>query len=279
MKRVITAVALFVFLFNGSLLEAKRIIEVKGEAEVRITGITPEEGWLIAKRRARADAIEKASGIRMLGSTVVKSGKLVGEYLAMLSKGIIIHENIIEQKPGWIKGTTPPIPVYKIVIKAKVAIPEKRNKIRLFKAKLNKGSFLDGEKAQITITAINNAYIGIFNITAKDEVMMLYPNPYMDYKMITPNKKYIFPDPDAPVWLKISVIKGHKKETEAFFIIGLPGKELYRNVFSLFEGKKTYQLAEFFKLLYEIVDIDVVTERFLPYSVKAKKKKKREAYE
>ena len=53
MKKLITILIFFVFLFNGSLLQAKRI-KVRGEAEVRIAGITPEEGWIIAKRRARA---------------------------------------------------------------------------------------------------------------------------------------------------------------------------------------------------------------------------------
>ncbi len=101
--------------------------------------------------------------------------------------------------------------------------------------------------------------------------MMLYPNPYIPYKMITPCKKYVFPDPDSDIYFKITIIKGHKKDTEAFFIVGLPGRKEYRNVFDIFKSKETYKLTEFFKLLYEKVDIDIVTDRFLPYSVETKK--------
>ena len=66
---------------------------------------------------------------------------------------------------------------------------------------------------------MDNVYISIFNISADDKVKMLYPNPYMPYKIITPNKKYVFPDPDSGVRLQIMVTKGHKEDTEAFFII------------------------------------------------------------
>ncbi|RKX57092.1 MAG: hypothetical protein DRP29_08825 [Thermodesulfobacteriota bacterium] len=274
MKKLITVLIFFTFLFNGSLLQAK-IVKVKGEAEVRIAGITPEEGWIIAKRRARANAVEKACGIKIVSSTVVKEGSLIGEYLAAFSKGFIIKEKIVEQKTDWIKNTIPPIPVYKIVIEAEVAIPENRN-LRLFKAELNKYSFIDGEEAQIIITPLNNAYIGIFNITAEDKIVMLYPNPYMPYEMITPGKKYIFPDPDTFVRLKIKTIKNHKKDTEAFFIIGLPGDKKYRNVFDVFKNKKFYQFTEFFKLLFETVDINVITQEFLPYVVFSKARKAHE---
>jgi len=274
-RMLITLLLFFMFMLNGTLLEAKRILEVEGRAEVRITGITPEEGWRIAKRRARADAIEKASGIRLLGSTVVKNGKLIADYIKTLSRGLIIGEKIIKQEGDWIKETKPWIPVYKIAIKAKVAIPENKRKIRLFTSELNKFSFLDGEKAQITIFALDNVYISIFNISADDKVKMLYPNPYMPYKIITPNKKYVFPDPDSGVRLQIMVTKGHKEDTEAFFIIGLPAEKQYRNVFSIFKNKKTYGLSEFFKLLCKTVDIDAITDEFLPYSVKARKRDKK----
>ncbi len=272
-KKLITILLFFAFFLNGSLLQAKRIVEIKGKAEVRIVGITPEEAWRIAIRRARANAIEKAYGIQIVGSTVVKNGNLVGEYIKTLMKGLIIHESIIEQEKGWIEGITPPIPFYKVIINAKVVVPEHKRKIRLFTAELNKDSFLAGEKAQITISASSNVYIGIFNITAEDKVIMLYPNPHIPYKMITPGKKYVFPDPDSDVYLKITIIKGHKKDTEAFFIVGLPGKKEYRNVFDIFKTKETYKLTEFFKLFHEAIDIDIVTDRFLPYSIEARKRK------
>lgn len=263
-KRIFIPLILFlIFLCDPGFAEVK---SVQGMGEAAIVGITPEEGWNLAIRRARADAIEQAAGVHVLGSTLVKDFALAADFIKSFTRGFIVDEKISEKQCFFDKNTTPPTPHYKVVIQARVSIPEKQRKsVKQFCARLNKTTFTNGGKAIIKITPYSDLYIGIFNITADDRVIMLYPNQYVSYKKAMAGNVIKFPAPDSAVKLIIQTLEGHKRDTEAFLIVGVPAKERYKNIFERFKDKESFGLTEFFSIYSEMAEL--VSEEILPYVV------------
>ena len=261
---LLTSLLISSLLFTNST-SAGIVKKVRGYGETAIVGITPEQGWRLAIMRARANAIEKACGIHVFSSTLVKNAKLIGEYIQTLSRGFIIKEKVIKCKP-YFDDSNPPIPHYKVTIEAEVSVPIKQSKKLLFDAKLNKNFFLDGEKAKLTISAYDNIYPAVFNITANDKVIMLYPNRslHLPLRKIKAGKHFIFPPPCFD--LKITVIKGHKEDTEAFFIVAIPAKKEYQSVFERFVTNGEMEFVDFFSKYADISD--VAQEKMLLYSVR-----------
>ena len=263
-KRIIIPSILFlIFLCNPGFAEIK---SVQGMGEAAIVGITPEEGWNLAIRRARADAIEQAAGVHVLGSTLVKDFALAADFIKSFTRGFIVDEKISEKQCFFDKNTTPPTPHYKIIIQARVSIPEKQKEIvRQFRARLNKTTFTDGDKAVIEIAPYSDLYIGIFNITADDRVIMLCPNWYLSNKKAITGNSIKFPAPDSALELVVQTLEGHKQDTEAFLIVGVPAKEKYKDIFERFKHKESFKLTEFFSIYSEVAGL--ASEEIIPYQV------------
>lgn len=264
-KRIFILLILFlIFLCDPGFAEIK---SVQGMGEAAIVGITPEEGWNLAICRARADAIEQAAGVHVLGSTLVKDFVLAADFIKSFTRGFIVDEKISEKQCFFDKNTTPPIPHYKVVIQAKVFIPEKQKEnVNQFRVRLNKTIFTNGEKAVIEITPYNDLYIGIFNITADDRVVMLCPNQYLSHhKKVMAGNIMNFPAFDSAVELVIQSLEGHKQDTEAFLIVGVPAKEKYKNIFERFKHKESFKLTEFFSIYSEVAGL--ASEEIIPYQV------------
>jgi len=263
-KRIIIPLFLFlIFLCEPCLAEVK---SVQGMGEAAIVGITPEEGWNLAIRRARADAIEQGAGIHVLGSTLVKDFALAADFIKSFTRGFIVNEKISEKQCFFDENTTPPTPHYKVVIQASVSIPEKqKGSVKQFRARLNKTIFANGEKAVIGITPYIDLYIGIFNITANDRVIMLCPNRYLSRKKFMAGNAINFPASDSAVELVIQTLEGHKQDTEAFLIVGVPAKEKYKNIFERFKDKESFGVTDFFGIYSEIAVL--VSEEIIPYQV------------
>lgn len=263
-KKIFIPLILFsIFLCNPGLAEVK---SVQGMGEAAIVGITPEEGWNLAIRRARADAIERAAGVRVLGSTLVKDFALAADFIKSFTRGFIVNEKISEKQCFFDKNTTPPTPHYKIIIQAKVSIPEKQKEsVKQFHARLNKTIFANGDKAVIGITPYGDLYIGIFNITADDRVIMLCPNQYQSNSKVMAGNAMKFPASDSEVELVIQTLEDHKQDTEAFLIVGVPAKEKYKNIFERFKDKESFVLTEFFSIYSEMAEL--VSEEIIPYQV------------
>ncbi|NQT10817.1 MAG: hypothetical protein HQ573_06585 [Desulfobacteraceae bacterium] len=133
-------------------LYAGTVKGVIGKGEAAVVGITAEQGQLIALQRARADAVGKAVGTNVLGSTLVKDSVLVAVFIKTFTSGFIVDEKVKWLPLGTFSENdkTALIPVYRVEITATVMIPEKKSDPSFFlEASVNKPFYLSGEKAVI----------------------------------------------------------------------------------------------------------------------------------
>lgn len=250
------AVAILLFYSCPAWCEGKgRIVrDVTAEGACVVTGISAEQCQLLALQRARASAIEQVAGIRVSSHTVVSDMRLAVDFIRTYSTGYIIKEKVLEWKLDTYQkdSSTPPVPEYIVKLSADVYIPEKKSTSLGLEAKLNGGVFRQGEKAAITIRTSKKAKIAIFNITAEDKVIMLFPSDYERENTI--EGLFIFPPKNSITELEMSTLTGHKRDAEAFFISavddGASGVDFRR----LFSPLQPVGLSEFFRRYSEIAD-------------------------
>ncbi len=255
---------------------AREVKDVHGKGEAVIVGITPEQGRLIALQRARADAIEKAAGIHVLGTTLVTEGRLAGQFLKTFTHGFIVDEKVkwdssfIDNKDGG-----PGTPKYSATIIATVNIPDKKPSSGfILDASIDRPSYVSGENATITMAVSRKAYVAIFNLRADDRVVMLYPQPYMgDMHVIEPSNTFCFPPKDSGLVLEITTLNGHKRDTEAFMVVAVPATAGDKNLRFLdyFKPDEPYPVPKFFQIYSRFAD--TATEQILPYEVRKKAEK------
>ena len=249
------------------------IENVRGEGVVVLMGITEVQAQYIALQRARADAVEKAAGIRVLGAKMVRDGFLAGQFLKTFSHGYVVAE---EQRWFPIESLgedekSPPVPLYRMEITARVVVPEKKIAPGFFfrSAKLDRTIYFTGDHATITAAISKSAQIAVFNIMADDRVKMLYPTRMLDRKdTVGPNDVFVFPPPGSAV-LEMTPLKGHSRDTEAFMIVAVPVRKGIEFSFDdFFSENKTYSTPDFFSRYSRFAE-DVI-EEILPYEVRAK---------
>ena len=262
-------ILIFTLCLISGKAEAGRLIKgVMGEGTSAIVGITPEQGRHIAIQRARADAIEKACGIYLLGSTLVRNGRLVGEFLKSFTRGFIIKENIEWQPLDELRPSEnePPIPLYRVRIRADIMIPDKPTTPSLYlSARLNKESFLSGDHAKLFISTTRSSRIAIFNIRADDRIVMLYPSIKQD-TYTEPDREFIFPPKGSGIILEIHTFKGHRRDCEAFMVVAIDASALKGFHFvDHFKHNFPYSVPEFFSRYSKIAEYAV--ETILPYEV------------
>ncbi|MBZ4642555.1 MAG: hypothetical protein PWQ25_1650 [Deferribacteres bacterium] len=243
---------------------AGMVTKVVGEGSCAIIGITAKQARLTALQRARADAIEKASGIKVAANTIVTNGKLAVDLIKTFTSGYIVSE-----KKEWLplgeyrsEESAVPIPEYRVRIEAEVMVPEKLVDVGL-EAKLNKITFIKGDKAFIKIKARKDAQFAIFNLMANDKVVMLYPNTYHREKMLTKGEEFLFPEKGAIYDLEMSTFDGHSQDSEAFLIAATDDKTVNFNLLYGYAEELTF--TEFYNKYSKIAD--KVQEVILPYQV------------
>ena len=274
-RRIVVILALWVGLFSdiNPAIAGKLVKDIPGEGSCAVVGITPEQGRLIALRRARADAIEKACGIKILGSTLVRNGRLVGEFLKTFTRGFIIKEHVKWLPLGELRaknGNEPPIPLYRVKLRADVLIPERVSDQGFsLSVRLNTNIFKSGEQAELYVSVTSQAKIAIFNIRADDRVVMLYP---LDKDLIIrPGQEFIFPEKGSGMVLKIQTFKGHKQDSEAFMVAALSLATMHKfnmHNFSFshyFRPNIPYRVPEFLSRYSNIADYTI--EKIIPYEV------------
>jgi len=265
---------LFLIVFHSySTLHAKVVEGVVGQGEAVIEGITAEEARLIALQRARANAIENAAGIKILGSTLVKNGNLVGEFLKTFSHGFIIDEKVNWLNLPPLKTNTkgPPIFRYGVEVEAKIKIPERKiDRGFILETHINKSFFRSGEEAVITAKVSRKAHIAVFNFMANDQVSMIFPSKFIDSRnVVEPGESIRIPPQDSNFLLKMSTLSGHKIDSEAFMIVAVQNMEGKSFHFTdYFSEGELYSITNFFELYSKFADMAV--EKILPYEVRKK---------
>lgn len=235
---------------------ASNIIKnVSGEGSCAIVGMSAEQSQLIALQRARTEAIEKAAEIRVSSHSVVTNFRLAADFIKTYSEGFIIHETVQWLPLGQYQkdSSTAPIPEYRVKITADVYKPvPKIGPIGLV-ASANESIFKSGEKAKIHVKTGREAVVGIFNITADDRVVILYPNQYDRDSTIKEGQELLFPPDDSQIELVMGTLPGHRRDAEAFFVTAMD-KSSMKHFSSLFSPMQSMKFTTFFRKYSEIAD-------------------------
>jgi hypothetical protein len=245
--------ALLLLMFTPA--KAEMLKNITAEGSCAIVGMSAEESQLIALQKARAAAIEQAAGVSVVSSTLVTNMMLRADFIKTYSKGLIISE-----KAEWLPlgqyqkdSSTPPIPEYRVRLLAEVYVPAVKVKPIGLQAKVNSAVFKNGERANIEVKTERDVKIGIFNITADDKVVMLFPNDYEKDNFISKNKMLVFPQKSSKIELIMQTLAGHRRDAEAFYVISLD-EGLKRNFGDLFVSGQPMGFSMFFKKYSEVAD-------------------------
>jgi hypothetical protein len=255
----ILLLTLIVIIFSGQARagsDASNIVKnVSGEGSCAIVGMSAEQSQLIALQRARTAAIEKAVDIRVSSHSVVTNFRLAADFIRTYSEGFIINETVEWLPLGQYQkdSSTAPIPEYRVRIKADVYKPAPKIKPIGLTARANESIFKSGDKAKIHVETGRKAAVGIFNITADDRVVMLFPNQYERDSSITEGHALLFPPEDSQIELVMGTLPGHKRDAEAFFVIAMDESSM-KKISSLFSPMKPMKLTSFFNKYSEIAD-------------------------
>ena len=244
---------------KGISLNKKGFISnIQADGSCVIQGISPRQAQTIALQRARATAIEKASGIEIRASKVVSDGTLVLDLIRSYSKGYIVNEKVKWQPVNQYQknSESPPVVQYNVSIVADIFLPEKKPDKTGLSAKLNKSLFTSGERAILRIETRKACQVAVFNIQANDKVVMLHPHPMRPLKTLIPNHPLkmdnLFPEP----------LPGEKHNVEALFICATIEDIDFQILFPVDESMI---FSEFFKK-YSSIASDCV-DMIIPYEV------------
>jgi len=275
-KQLLIALFFCIFTLNSVMAEDSngRIVHnVVGEGACAIVGMSSEQCQLTALQRARVSAIEQASGIKVQANTIVTDGRLAADFIRTYSRGYLVNE-----KAEWLPlaqyqkdKASAPIPEYRVKIIADVHIPERRIKPIGLEAKINKVNFESGEQARITMKVGRNARIAIFNITADDKVVMVFPNLYEKDNEISGKESMVFPNAKSDTELIMETLQGHQRDAEAFFVVAIDeahGKD-FADSFTPFEPMG---FSAFFQRYSTVSSFS--EDKILAYEVNAKDNRK-----
>jgi hypothetical protein len=246
--------------------EVKRGIQAEGACA--IVDMSAEQSSLTALQRARAAAIEQASGVAVTSGTLVTNFTVAADFIKTYARGFIVGEKATWLPLGQYQkdASTPPIPEYRVRIIADVYVPRKKAPVLGLRAKLNSTVFRSGEQARITVTANKDAALAIFNIMADDRITLIFPNIHEQNNVLAAGKDLVFPAKDAKVELEMQTLPGHHKDAEAFLVLAWERSQDI-GIRDLFPNAEPLPFSEFFRKLAEVADN--VEETILPYEVVA----------
>jgi uncharacterized protein DUF4384 len=244
---------------------------ISGEGSCAVQGMSAEQSQLVALQRARAAAIEQVAGVEVTATTLVTDFQLTSDYIKTYSKGFIVREKLEWLPLGQYQKdrSTAPIPEYRVKIVADVYTADKNGPNLGLRAFLDRGIYRTGESANITIKSSRSAKVAIFNITATDEVMMVFPNEYDTENLVPAGGTFVYPSKSSRTDLVLQTIKGHDRDAEAFFVIAMD-PALDRNYADIFSSD-SLSFSEFFRKFSEIADY--AEDAILPYQIFSDKKK------
>jgi len=239
---------------------------VVGEGACAISGMSAEQSQLTALQKARAASIEQAAGVRVASSTLVRDGMVAVDLIRTYSRGFIVREKVewlpIAQYQD--SRDRPPIPEYRVRIKADVAIPEKLSRPMGLSAKLNNKIFRKGEKARVEVATEREARVAVFNLTADDKVVMIFPHPLEKEIFASSGKPLRFPPDGSRIELVMQTLPGHARDAEAFFVVAV-GKDEPIDFSTEFGVGEQIAFSVFFERYAEIAPH--ADEVILPYVV------------
>ena len=217
-------------------------VECSGEAVIH--NITPEDAKLLAKQRARLNAIEKVCGIRLQAETLVHNFVQAGDFIHSVSYGHVVDEKNIRWDTSTIEpeneNETPVISL-RVVMQAKV-IPVDEQPDPQFKVQmhLNKKIFGSGDEVIFNIKPTMDCFIYIISIAANDSVYLLFPSIYFSLpNHCKAHEEIEIPsqtDRESGRRIRVSTVSGHESNSEIVTVIATKRKMDFMDEFENQEG-------------------------------------------
>lgn len=234
-RRMVFLIPVFFMLLSPVFAaEGLKVVEGEGQA-VLGEDTTMSQGKATALNNARRDALEKATGIAVHGSSVVYNNILINDLVKTATKGIIVQEKLVDNSckitdAGFlcvakIKATIKPLTAERkgnfAVTTASVQRPDKE---RAAKSPV----FQNNDEIQIRIATNEDAFLQLFSVDQYGNVSKLYPNSYVKQQKALPGEKeFVFPDNtlrDRGLRLKVKTPKGVKQSIESVLVIATKEK-------------------------------------------------------
>lgn len=207
--------------FAGTIKE-----RVKSSADIVISNISPETARRRAFRQAESSALE--SVVRELSSVKILSIKelsdnvtdLFSQNISSRTSGIIIEVDTLADTIMALDlpGKAPNL-VYHVEILALILVEDiKQQSPYNVKLTMQPGNrFSAGDEAQLVIDLKKKSYLHIFNITADNNVLILYPLSERDIVPIETAESFIFPNGNYK--LKLYPLPGHDMDQEEIRVV------------------------------------------------------------
>ena len=226
-----------VFLMISSPLFAAddlKVVEGEGQANLG-EDTTMSQGKATALNNARRDALEKATGIEVRGSSVVYNNTLINDLVRTASKGLIVQEQLLDNSCKFadarflcvakIKATIKPLHVERTgnfsITSASVQRPD-------MDLAAKSPVFQSNDEIQIRLTTNEDAFLQLFSVDQYGNVSKLYPNSYVkQQKAQTGGSEFIFPNNalrERGLRLKVKTPKGVKQSIESVLVIATKEK-------------------------------------------------------
>ncbi|MBI4683316.1 MAG: DUF4384 domain-containing protein [Nitrospirae bacterium] len=201
--------------------DGNKIVEAVGEVLLG-DDTTPAQGKAMARNNARRNALEHALGVQIHGSTVLYNSSLISDLVVTATKGLIIAEELLEDRPivkadqvyhfCKLKATVKPINI------------EKRGNFKILKVEVVRADsdsshenpvFQDNDEIRVRVRVNEDAYINIFSVSQDGMISKLLPNDYFKSAMLAAKNTLIYPDDiQRALGLKLRV-KAPKKQNRA----------------------------------------------------------------
>lgn len=253
----------------GQLLAGTIDVTSKGRAVIS-NNITLDQAKMLALNQARAMAVEKAGGVSTRRFTIVKDNIFAADFIKAFSSGFLVEEKRLNWRGYWTDANAGELglPVVEVTIKARVE-SKKQDFLRpqLINASLNRSSYMDGDKASITVASKTDVFVIIVNYTSTGKIVPIYPNHFDNKNYLPAGIKLNYPSKGAAPF----IVKNYPQnnfDTEAFFVFGLPSNSVTQKLAWLetFPAGEQMEYAEFFQRLVAI-SMDWLSEDILVYTV------------
>ena len=226
----------------------------------------------LALNEARAKAIERAGGVAVTSGALIRDSLMAGSFVETLSHGYIIEETVLGWEGKWHPSPaseSPPIPTLKVRLRATVEIPP-RGFLRhhVLKARLEKPVYTTGDTTRFHISADDDMHILIANYTINDEIVPIYPNPFVTDNLLQKGTSVSIPGDNAGYEFQLAAAAGHQRHTEAFMVFGIPADATQPPPAwtTLFPPGQPLSYADYHRRLAKL-PISWIAERILVYDV------------
>ncbi|MCK5148355.1 DUF4384 domain-containing protein [bacterium] len=207
---------------------------VKCSGEAAVHNITYEEAQILAKRRARLNAIEQVCGVSLQAETMVSNFILAADFIHSISYGNVVEERNLTWKTENLppkNSSEPPVILVQVSMEVKV-IPIEDKPDPYFKVNLdlNRTVFQAGDEVILKVKASKDCYLTVLNIAANDSVIIMLPNPFNQDGLIRAHTVVEIPAKhlrDAGMQFRVATLPGHKKDSEIVKVIATKQKTAF----------------------------------------------------